>query len=129
MAEGADREALRFSAFCADRLLTHLCPVPGDKILDVTTGTGVLALAASQAVGPVGRVTAIDTAERLLARLESKISKFGITNIDVHSMDAAHLDFRRDYFQHTACSLGLHWLPDHARPCASGCALRARAAA
>jgi SAM-dependent methyltransferase len=25
-------------------------------------------------------------------------------------MDAAHLDFRRDYFQHTACSLGLFWL-------------------
>jgi len=30
----------------------------------------------------------------------------------VHSMDAAHLDFRRDYFQHTACSLGLFWLSD-----------------
>ena len=27
-------------------------------------------------------------------------------------MDAAHLDFRRDYFQHTACSLGLFWLSD-----------------
>lgn len=112
MAEGADREALRFSVFCADRLVTHLHPAAGDKILDVFTGTGALALAASQAVGPAGRVIAIDTAESLLARLESKISKFGIANIDVHSMDAAHLDFRRDYFQHTACSLGLLWLSD-----------------
>jgi arsenite methyltransferase len=112
MAEGADREALRFSAFCADRLVTRLHPAAGDKILDVSTGTGVLALAASQAVGPAGRVTAIDTAESLLARLEVKISKFGITNIDVHAMNAAHLDFRRDYFQHTACSLGLFWLSD-----------------
>lgn len=110
IAEGADREALRFSAFCADRFLTHLQLAPGDKILDVYTGTGALALAASQAVGPAGRVTAIDTAENLLARLGTKISKFGIANIDVHSMDAAHLDFRRDYFQHTACSLGLLWL-------------------
>jgi len=112
MAEGADREALRFSVFCADRLVTYLHPASGDKILDVSTGTGALALAASQAVGPAGRVIAIDTAESLLARLESKISKFGIANIDVHTMDAAHLDFRRDYFQHTACSLGLFWLPD-----------------
>jgi ubiquinone/menaquinone biosynthesis C-methylase UbiE len=112
IAEGADREALRFSAFCADRFLTHLQLAPGDKILDVYTGTGALALAASQAVGPAGRVTAIDTAENLLARLGTKISKFGIANIDVHSMDAAHLDFRRDYFQHTACSLGLFWLSD-----------------
>lgn len=112
MVEGADREALRFTVFCADRFMTHLQLVPGDKFLDVFTGTGALALAASQAVGPAGRVAAIDTAEGLLARLEFKISKFGIANIDVHTMDAACLDFRRDYFQHTACSLGLYWLPD-----------------
>ena len=112
MGEGADREALRFSVFCADRLMAHLRPASGDKILDISTGTGTLALAASQAVGPAGRVTAIDTAEGLLARLGTKISKFGIANIDVHTMDAAHLDFRRDYFQHTACSLGLFWLSD-----------------
>ena len=112
MAEGADREALRFSAFCADRFMTHLQLVPGDKILDVYTGTGALALAASQLVGPTGRVTAIDTAENMLARLEAKISKFGIANIDVHAMAGDHLDFRRDYFQHTACSLGFFWLSD-----------------
>jgi ubiquinone/menaquinone biosynthesis C-methylase UbiE len=112
IAEGADREALRFSVFCADRLLTHLHPALGDKILDVSSGTGPLALAASQAVGPAGRVTAIDTAERLLARLEAKISQFGIANIDVHAMAGDRLDFRRDYFQHTACSLGLLWYSD-----------------
>ena len=112
LAEGADREALRFSVFCADRLLTHLRPAAGDKILDVSTGTGALALALSQAVGSAGRVTAIDTAESLLAKLDTKLRKFGIANIDVHTMDAARLDFRRDYFQHTACSLGLFWLPD-----------------
>lgn len=36
-------------------------------------------------------------------------------------MDASCLDFRRDYFQHTACSLGLDWLPD------PGAAVRERA--
>ncbi len=112
IAEGADQEALRFSAFCADRLATRLHPAIGDKILDVATGTGALALAASQAVGKSGRVTAIDTAESLLARLDDKIKKYGIDNIDVHAMDAMRLDFRRDYFQHTACSLGLFWLTD-----------------
>jgi ubiquinone/menaquinone biosynthesis C-methylase UbiE len=103
---------LRFTAFCADRLVVQTIYAPGDKILDVLSGTGALALAASQAVGPAGRVTAIHLAESLLARLETKISKFGLANIDVHTMDASRLDFRRDYFQHTACSLGLVWLPD-----------------
>jgi ubiquinone/menaquinone biosynthesis C-methylase UbiE len=111
-AEGADREALRFTAFCADRLATQMNPAPGDKVLDVSTGTGALAVAVAQAIGPTGRVTAIDLAEKLLARLAAKISKFGIATIDVHAMDAAHLDFRRDYFQHAVCSLGLIWLPD-----------------
>lgn len=55
LVEGADREALRFSVFCADRLLMYLHPVAGGKILDGSTGTGALALAASQAVGPTGR--------------------------------------------------------------------------
>jgi 2-polyprenyl-3-methyl-5-hydroxy-6-metoxy-1,4-benzoquinol methylase len=73
IAEGADQEALRFSVFCADRLATRLHPALGDKILDVATGTGALALAASQAVGKSGRVTAIDTADSLLARLDDKI--------------------------------------------------------
>lgn len=91
MAEGIDREAVRFSAFCADRLVAHLNPAAGEKILDVSTGSGALALAVSQAVGQVGRVAAVDNAERLLARLEAKISKFGIDNIDVHNMDAARL--------------------------------------
>ncbi len=112
IAEGVDRESLRFSVFCADRLVTNLRPASGDKILDVSTGSGALALAASQAVGPAGRVIAIDTADSLLARLSTKISQFGIANIDVHTMDAAHLDFRRDYFHHSACCLGLFWLAD-----------------
>jgi len=110
IAEGVDHEALRFSVFCADRLVARLHLAAGDKILDTVTGTGALALAASQAVGKSGRVTAIDTAEKLLVRLDDKIRKFGIANIDVHAMDAMRLDFRRDYFQHTACSLGLFWL-------------------
>jgi SAM-dependent methyltransferase len=117
-AEGVDREALRFQAFCADRLVQVLPPAAGERVLDVETGSGALALAAAQAVGPGGRVTAIDVSERLLARLEAKIAQFGIANIDLHAMDGARLDFRRDYFQELYCALGLHVFPD------AGAALR-----
>jgi SAM-dependent methyltransferase len=43
----------------------------------------------------------------MLARLEARIAQFGISNIDVHVMDSAHLDFRRDYFTAVVCSPGL----------------------
>lgn len=112
VAPGYDRAALRFFPFAADRLILELNPARGDKILDIATGTGVCALAAAQAVGPEGRVVAIDLAEAMLARLERKIRQFGLDRIDLHVMDGAQLEFRDDYFHHTVCSFGLFFLPD-----------------
>ncbi len=109
-----DSPALRFFGFCADRLVMRLNPAPGDKILDVAAGTGAVTLAAAQAVGPSGRVIAIDLAEGMLERLARKLEKFGIDNVDPHVMDAAALEFRRDYFHHVVCSFGLFFLNDMA---------------
>ena len=112
VAAGYDRPELRFFPFCADRLIARLNPLPGTKLLDVATGTGVVALAAAQAVGDQGRVMAIDLAEAMLDRLQEKIVKFGVRNIDLHVMDAGSLEFRRDYFDYVACSFGIFLLPD-----------------
>lgn len=112
VAAGYDDPALRFFPFCADRLIARLNPPPGAKLLDVATGTGVCALAAAQAVGDRGRVVAIDLSEAMLERLQEKIVKFGIRNIDLHVMDACKLDFRRDYFDYVVCSFGIFFLPD-----------------
>jgi ubiquinone/menaquinone biosynthesis C-methylase UbiE len=112
VAAGYDDAALRFFPFCADRLIARLSPAPGTKLLDIATGTGVVALAAAQAVGAQGRVMAIDLAEAMLDRFQEKIVKFGIPNIDLHVMDAGALDFRRDYFDYVVCSFGIFFLPD-----------------
>lgn len=112
VAAGCDGEPLRFASFCADRMVTALDPGPGEKLLDVACGSGAVSLAAAQAVGPGGRVVAIDTAEPLLALLDAKLAKFGVANVDVHVMDGARLDFRRDYFHRVVCSLATFWLHD-----------------
>lgn len=104
---GTDREAVRYHAFCADRLLALLELSAGDRLLDLAAGSGVLAMAASQVVGAEGRVTAVDHSEPMLAHLEAKLAQFGITNIDIHVMNGVTLDFRRDYFHCVVCSLGL----------------------
>lgn len=114
VAGGYDDAALRFSPFAADRLIMRLNPAPGAKVLDVATGTGVVALAAVQAVGEKGRVIAVDLAETMLDRLQEKIDKFGMHNIDLHVMDAAAPEFRRDYFDYVVCSFGIFFLPDMA---------------
>ncbi|UCH53467.1 MAG: class I SAM-dependent methyltransferase [Pseudomonadota bacterium] len=112
VAPGYDQEALRFFPFIADRLIAQLRPAAGDKLLDVACGTGAVAIAAAQAVGPGGRVTAIDLSEGMLARLQAKLTKFGVANVDLHVMDGGALEFRRDYFNHVVSSFGLFFLSD-----------------
>lgn len=114
VASGYDDEALRFFVFSADRLLVYLNPAPDNKILDIAAGTGAVALAAAQAVGPSGRVAAVDLSQAMLARLDTKARALHLDNIDIHVMDAGALEFRHGYFDHVVCSFGLFFLPDMA---------------
>lgn len=41
---------------------------PGDRVVDVATGTGVAAFAAAAAVGAAGAVTGVDVSERMIER-------------------------------------------------------------
>jgi SAM-dependent methyltransferase len=103
-AGGVDREEFRYQVFRADRLLTVVSPQPGEKVLDACAGSGALSLAVAEAIAPSGRVTAIDASGDMLARLDAKIDKFGITNIDTHVQAEVPLPFRRDYFHSVVCA-------------------------
>jgi len=108
-----DNPATRFFPFTADRLVNYVKPRPGTRALDVATGTGAVAVPFAQAVRQGGgRVTAIDYSAGMLARAEANIRKMALDNIDLHEMDAEHLDFRTDYFHYLVCSYGLFFLPD-----------------
>lgn len=114
LAGSYDSPATRFFPFCADRLVNFVKPRPGGKVLDVATGTGAAAVSFAQAVGSSGHVSAIDVSPRMLDKAEANISKMALGNVDLHEMDAARLDFRRDYFHALVCSYGLFFLPDMA---------------
>ena len=112
VAEHYDNPAMRFFPFCADRLIAHLRPRPGSKVLDVATGTGAVGLAAAQAIGPHGRVQAIDLAENMLQTAVANLQRSGLTNIDFHLMDAESVEFKSRYFDCVTCSFGIFFLPD-----------------
>lgn len=112
VANGYDNQSMRFFPFCADRLVHHLRLAPDAKILDVATGTGAVALAAAQAIGPQGRVHAIDLSENMLNKAMANFQRAGLSNIDIHVMDAESLEFKSRYFDNVTCSFGIFFLPD-----------------
>jgi SAM-dependent methyltransferase len=108
----SDSPATRFSAFCADRLVSYVRPRPGSKVLDVATGSGEVAVAFAQAVAPGGRVTAIDAQPERLERAAANVRKMGLDNVDLHDMDVVGLAFRSGYFHTVVCSYTVQLLAD-----------------
>jgi len=115
IASGYDSPALRYFPFSADYLGRLIDPKPGDRVLDVATGTGAVAISLAPHILPGGRVQAIDISDNMLDKALFNIQKHALDNIDLHYMDAENLEFRNDYFDIVCASFVLFFLPDPAR--------------
>ncbi len=72
---------------------------PGQHILDVGTGTGVVALEAAKAVGSRGRCVAVDLSEKMLASATISARRANLDErIDFKVMDAEALQFEAASF-------------------------------
>ena len=58
----------------ASRLLELASPEPGESVLDLATGTGLVALGAALAVGRSGRVVGVDICEAMLQQVRYSAS-------------------------------------------------------
>jgi ubiquinone/menaquinone biosynthesis C-methylase UbiE len=66
---------------------------PGMRVLDVGCGTGDVAIAAAELVGPTGLVLGIDTAETALAAAAARVARSGLARVrfeksDLHAFTA-----------------------------------------
>ena len=109
-----DTPALRFFSSCANKIVDDAQIKPGQKVLDVATGTGIVALAIAQAVGSEDRVSAIDLAEKMLDQAQLNLNQAGLSNVEFHLMDGEALEFESDSFDIITCSYGLFFMPDMA---------------
>ncbi|WP_291985331.1 methyltransferase domain-containing protein [Candidatus Accumulibacter sp. ACC007] len=88
---------------------------PGDRVLDVACGTGVLAIAAATAVGNDGSVIGIDLSGKMVDAARAAASALGLDNCRFERGDGEAPPDPEGGFDVILCGLGLMYMPDPER--------------
>lgn len=117
---GWDKAAGCYEQFWSDQLrpaqdaLLQLANLqPGERVLDVACGTGLVTFKAAEAIGPDGTLAACDISEVMVSAVADEARKRGIEG-DFRRMDAEVLDFPDRSFDAALCGLGLMYVADTA---------------
>jgi SAM-dependent methyltransferase len=109
-----DYEAYFVPAFFspwAEDLLIRTDPAPGDSLIDVACGTGVVSRLFAQMEGAHGRIVGVDAAPAMLAVAGVAAEREGL-EIEWLEGDAADLPVEDAAFSIAVCHQGLQFFPD-----------------
>lgn len=87
---------------------------PSERVLDLGTGTGSVAIGVASLVGPAGKVTGVDISSDMLALTRRRVVESGHTNIDLHEGRAEQLPAGDESFDVILASLSLMYVIDRA---------------
>ncbi len=96
----------------AKRLLEYVRVTSGQTILDLSTGTGLVAIPAAKAVGVQGSVIGVDISTGMLAQAQDKIVAEGINNLELIEADVELIDFDSEQFDVIFCCSALVYVSD-----------------
>jgi SAM-dependent methyltransferase len=88
---------------------------PGERVLDVACGTGLVTLHAACAVGDHGMAVGIDLSAEMVRIARQRALAAQVTNVCFEHMGAETLDLPDASFDVALCALGLMYMPDPAR--------------
>lgn len=104
------RESLREAQ---TQLLQMSAAKPGEHVLDIACGTGLVTFPLAEAVGPTGRVVATDISQKMVDHVAQAASQGGYRQVDAFRADAESLDGLEDaQFDLITCALGLMYVPE-----------------
>lgn len=89
-------DASEFANRRANRFLELLFLKKGYQVLDIATGTGLIAIPVSRIVGDTGKVIGVDIASALLQQAQDKIDVLDLRNIELIEADAEYLNFEEN---------------------------------
>jgi ubiquinone/menaquinone biosynthesis C-methylase UbiE len=85
---------------------------PGDVVADIGSGPGFLTIAAAVAIGPTGRVDAIDVERSMLDVVRQRAISASLTNIVTHLPAGSTVPLLDQTVDVAICALVLHDLED-----------------
>lgn len=94
-----------------NELLRQAAPQPGERVLDVACGTGLVSFDAAWEVGRSGSVVGVDISGQMIEAAERRMSERAAPSISFARMDAEHLDLPDGGFDIVLCALGLMYAP------------------
>jgi ubiquinone/menaquinone biosynthesis C-methylase UbiE len=109
-AMAANYDSLGFTQRCAQRLLELANLKAGETVLDVGTGTGLVATVAAQLIGSTGKVVGVDFSPEMLAKARQRAA--GISGLEFLEGDAEHLDLPSEQFDAVLYASSLFFIPD-----------------
>lgn len=97
----------------AQRLLLNMAGLqPGEKVLDVACGTGLVTFPAAEAVGLRGAVVGTDISGEMIAAIAQEAERRGVDNTSFERMEAEKLMLEDGSFDVALCALGLMYVTD-----------------
>ena len=96
----------------ANLLLESVPLHSGQKILDIATGTGLVAIPVAQKVGSEGYVIGIDMSPGMLYQARLKVEAASLQNIELIEADADYINFSDSSFDAIFCCEAIMFLTD-----------------
>jgi len=96
----------------AKRLLDYVPLASGQSVLDIATGTGLLAIPAAKSILPNGKVIGVDISPIMLAQAQGRITKEAIENLDLIEADVESIGFDSEQFDVIFCCSALVYIVD-----------------
>lgn len=117
-----DDRAANYDTSFHDRFSSHVVQLldlkPGEQVLDLACGTGLVTFKAAESVGPLGNVVGIDISTGMLAEAHAKSRGHTANNIHFYQHSITGLEslpeLQNQKFDAIACASALVLLPDPA---------------
>lgn len=103
-------DAGRFYTPIAKSLVEFANLKSGQQILDIATGTGIVAFLAAAIVGDKGQVIGVDISSGMLNNAKQKLEASSLKNIEFIEGDAQSISFDENSFDAILCSLAICYL-------------------